>query len=108
MNKTLAAILLVAAGVAAPAIVLAQDADTSHPSHIVKDSAITTMVKSKLAAEHLRTLTRLHVATDANGVVWLRGTVRSQDMADRAVNIARNTDGVTDVHSNIRVVPPAS
>jgi hyperosmotically inducible protein len=107
MKKTLAAILL-AAAVAGPGIVLAQDADNSRPSHIVKDSAITTMVKTKLAAEHLRSLTHLHVATDENGVVWLRGTVRSQETADRAIAIARNTDGVTDVHSHIRVVAPSS
>ena len=62
-------------------------------------------MKTKLAAEHLRTLAHVHVDTDANGIVWLRGTVRTQEAADRALNIARDTEGVTDVHSNIRVVP---
>jgi len=83
------------------------DSDRDHPRDYVKDSAITTAVKSKLAADHLRSLTRLKVDTDRDGVVYLSGRVHSREAADRAVEIARNTDGVRDVRSHIVVEPDA-
>src|ERR1035441_3791002 len=87
------------------AVALAQDsdADRSHPKAFVKDSVITTKVKSKLAAEHIKSLGRIHVDTDENGVVWLRGTASTQEAADRAVAVARETEGVKDVRSHIKV-----
>jgi hyperosmotically inducible protein len=69
----------------------------------VKDSAITTEIKSKLAAEHLTSLERIHVDTDKNGIVWLFGTARSKEAADKAESIARATAGVKDVHGQITV-----
>ncbi len=92
-------------GVLSAPVVLAQDADVdrSHPKAFVKDSAITTKIKSKLATEHVTSLGRIHVDTDANGIVWLSGTARSQDAIDRAVAIAKDTDGVRDVKSDLRV-----
>ena len=100
-----------AAGAAAlalksPAWALAADdpnSDTSHAVAYVKDSAITTDIKTKLAAEHITSLERIHVETDKNGVVWLSGTARTQTAADKAVSIARVSDHVTNVHSDIRV-----
>jgi len=89
-----------------PVIALAaedSDADRSHPKAFVKDSVITTKVKSKLAAEHIRSLGYIHVDTDENGVVWLRGRAKTQEAADKAVEIARSTEGVKDVHSHIKV-----
>jgi len=106
MKSSIVTTLLVIASLSAPVIALAAedaDMDRSHPVAFVKDSVITTKVKSKLAAEHIKSLGRIHVDTDANGVVWLRGTARSQEAADRAVSIARETEGVTDVHSHIKV-----
>ncbi len=79
--------------------------DNSHPKAFVKDSVITTKVKSKLAADRLTTLAKIHVDTDDNGVVWLKGTTPTQEAADRAVAIARNTEHVVDVHSDIVVAP---
>jgi hyperosmotically inducible periplasmic protein len=79
------------------------DADRSHPKAFVKDSAITTKVKAKLAAEHITSLGNIHVDTDADGVVWLHGTAHTQEAADKAVAIARETDGVKGVHSRIKV-----
>ncbi|MBV8497576.1 MAG: BON domain-containing protein [Gammaproteobacteria bacterium] len=83
----------------------AQDADTdrSHPKAFVKDSAITTKVKTKLAAEHITSLGHIRVDTDENGVVWLSGSAHSREAVDRAIDIARNTDGVRDVHSTLKV-----
>jgi hyperosmotically inducible protein len=77
--------------------------DTSRAVIFVKDSAITTEIKTKLAAEHLTSLERIHVDTDRNGVVWLSGTISTQKAADKAVSIARETEDVKDVHSDLTV-----
>ena len=79
------------------------DGDRMQPKAFVKDSAITTKVKTKLATEHLTSLARIHVDTDADGVVWLSGTARTQEAADRAVALARETEHVKSVHSDIRI-----
>jgi hyperosmotically inducible periplasmic protein len=79
------------------------DTDRSHPKAFVKDSAITTKIKTQLAAEHITSLGRIHVDTDENGVVWLSGHARSQEAIDKAVSIARDTDGVKSVHSSIKI-----
>ena len=79
------------------------DADRGHPTTYIKDSAITTKIKAKLAGEHLSTLTRIDVDTDANGVVWLSGNASSQAEIDKAVSIAKNTDGVVTVKNNLKI-----
>ncbi len=95
---------LLAIGVACGPLAIADGGEgTSH--HYVKDSAITTKVKTKLAAKHLSTLTRIKVDTDENGVVWLSGRAPTQDASDLAGMIAKNTDGVNSVHNNIVVEP---
>lgn len=35
-------------------------------------------IKSKLAAGHLTSAAHIHVDTDSDGMVWLRGTARSE------------------------------
>lgn len=87
------------------AVALAQDsdADRSQPKAFVKDSAITTKIKTKLAAEHITSLGRIHVDTDKDGVVWLSGSARTQEAIDKAVSIARETKGVKDVHNHIKI-----
>lgn len=77
--------------------------DRSHPKDFVKDSAITAKIKSKLAAQHLSSLDRIHVDTDANGEVYLSGTARSQADIDKAVSIARSTEHVAGVQSDLTV-----
>jgi hyperosmotically inducible protein len=106
MNKKMATTLVVIGVLLGPVVAMAteeSDADRSHPKAFVKDSAITSKVKTKLAAEHITSLGRIHVDTDADGVVWLHGTARTQEAADKAVSIARETEGVKDVHSRIKV-----
>ncbi len=100
-NLIIAGVL--AASVACVPLALADDAGTDH--HYVKDSVITTKVKTKLAAKHLTTLTRIKVDTDENGVVWLSGRAPTQDASDLAAMIAKNTDGVASVHNDIAVQP---
>ena len=69
----------------------------------VKDSAITTKIKTKLAADHLTSLGRIHVDTDKNGIVWLTGTARSQEAIEQAVSLARKTEHVKSVHNDLTV-----
>ena len=79
------------------------DKDRSTPATFVKDSVITTKIKTKLAAEHLGSTKHIKVDTDMNGVVWMSGTTNSQDEIDKAVAIARNTEGVKSVNSDLKV-----
>ena len=105
MKLTMTTAALAAACMLAGPAVYAQDvdADRSQPKAFVKDSVITTKVKSKLAADHITSLGRIRVDTDANGVVYLSGSAHTKDAVDRAVQIARDTDGVRGVHSSLVV-----
>jgi hyperosmotically inducible protein len=87
----------------AAAAVCAVPAYAAEPdaSSFVKDSAITTKVKAKLAEKHMSTLTNIKVDTDNAGVVWLSGKAPTKDARDLAVMIAKDTDGVAKVHNNI-------
>jgi hyperosmotically inducible protein len=90
----------VAAGAAGAMSVMADSTDVGV---YVKDSVITTKVKSKLAAKHMSTLTKIKVDTDKDGVVWLSGTAPTKDASDLAEMITKDTDGVRSVHNNIAV-----
>jgi hyperosmotically inducible protein len=79
------------------------DMDRSHPKAFVKDSAITSKIKAKLAAEAPRSAAHIHVDTDADGIVWLSGYARSREEADRAVAIARETERVVAVKNEIKI-----
>ena len=79
------------------------DMDRSHPKAYVKDSAITAKIKSQLAAQHLSSLTRIHVDTDADGVVWLSGVATSKADIDKAKTIAMNTEHVVAVKNDIKL-----
>jgi hyperosmotically inducible protein len=107
MKHLIVASMLAASVVCAP-MAFADESGTASDSsshHFVKDSVITTKVKSKLAAKHLTSLTRIKVDTDENGVVWLSGRAPNQDAVDMAAMIAKDTDGVVSVHNGIAVQP---
>jgi hyperosmotically inducible protein len=102
--KIAAAVCLITGTLLAPVVMSADsDTDRSHPKAFIKDSAITAEIKSRLAAEHITSLSRIKVDTDKDGVVWLSGTARTQEAADKAAEIARNTKGVTEIKTDIRV-----
>jgi len=106
MKVSYAAALLLAGALLGPGLALAtepSDSDRSHPKEFVKDSAITTKIKAKLAAENVLSLGQIHVDTDKAGEVWLSGFARTEDAADKAVSIARETEDVKVVHSDIRI-----
>ena len=79
------------------------DTDRANPATFVKDSVITTKIKTKLAAEHGGSLKHISVDTDQNGVVWMTGTANSQQEIDQAIAIAKNTEGVKMVKANLKV-----
>jgi hyperosmotically inducible protein len=79
------------------------DADRAHPITFVKDSAITTKIKTRLAAQHMTSLGRIHVDTDNAGAVVLSGTARTQKAINKAISIATQTEGVKSVHSDITI-----
>jgi osmotically-inducible protein OsmY len=70
--------------------------------NVVADSVITTKVKADIFKEPELKSMAIHVETD-KGVVMLSGFVDSKADAEKAANIARNVEGVTQVKSAIKV-----
>lgn len=68
----------------------------------VADSAITAIVKSKLAVDNETSSANINVDTKG-GVVTLTGVVMTQSNKEQAERIARNTEGVTRVINNLTV-----
>ena len=69
---------------------------------VVTDAALTSAVKSKLLADPDVSGLKIDVDT-SNGVVTLNGTVSSRAEADRAMMLARNTEGVKSVVNRLKV-----
>ena len=68
----------------------------------ITDAAITSAVKAKFLAD--TTVKGLQIDVDTSGgMVTLNGNVSSRAEADRATNLARNTEGVKGVHSNLKI-----
>ena len=67
------------------------------------DAGITTAVKSKLAADDTVKAYRIDVDTKSR-VVTLNGQVDTARARSRAVELAKATEGVTDVVDNLTVV----
>lgn len=68
------------------------------------DPGVTTAVKAKLAADE--TVKAYQIDVDTNGgVVTLSGVVETQAAKDRAVQLARETDGVSSVEDRLTVNP---
>ena len=105
MKYKLATTCFVIGAMLAPVAAFAEDADADrpNPATFVKDSAITTKIKARLANENLASLKDIKVDTDRDGVVWMAGTVKNQSEADQAIMIARNTEGVKAVKSHLKV-----
>jgi osmotically-inducible protein OsmY len=69
---------------------------------VLGDGALTTKIKAKMALDDTVKARDLNVDT-ANGVVTVKGTVRSNAERDRALQLARETDGVRQVLDRITV-----
>jgi hyperosmotically inducible protein len=100
MKFKLAATCFVIGAALAP---VAFAADSDKPTTFVKDSVITTKIKTKLAAENPASMADISVDTDKDGVVWMGGTAKTQAEVDKALSIARSTDGVKTVKSDVKV-----
>lgn len=75
---------------------------TQAPGQQIDDAAITTSIKTKLAADP--DVAAINIDVDTNeGVVTLSGKVESQFQKDEAGRIARATDGVRSVINNLTV-----
>lgn len=79
------------------------DTDRAHPKMYVKDSVITAKIKAKLAAEKISSLAHIKVDTDSKGEVVLSGKVSTKAEEDKAISIARETEGVTSVKSTLHI-----
>jgi osmotically-inducible protein OsmY len=66
----------------------------------VAEGSLTTKIKAKMALDD--TVKALAIDVDTNGsVVTLTGTVHSEAERTKAVQLARETDGVTQVHDRL-------
>lgn len=68
----------------------------------LSDAGLTAKIKSKMALDDSVRARSIDVST-SDRVVTLRGTVRSAAEHDRAVQLARETDGVTRVVDNLTI-----
>jgi osmotically-inducible protein OsmY len=69
----------------------------------VSEAALTAKIKSKMALDdHVKART-INVTTDGT-IVTLTGTVHSDQERQRAVRLARETEGITEVVDRLRVV----
>ena len=69
----------------------------------VGDAVITTKIKAEFAKDKQVSAMHINVDTDDKGMVTLKGTAKSKAEADKAVQIAKDTKGVTSVKSEIQV-----
>lgn len=101
------ALLVAAPQAAQPA---SQDAKQTHEGkqdgNAVKDSWLTTKVKSKLFADSRVKGRMIHVET-SGAVVMLRGKVETAHEKMTAEDIVRHVDGVKSVQNVLQVVPDA-
>ena len=66
------------------------------------DGALTAKIKSKMALDDVVEAINIDIDT-VDGVVTLRGAVASADERERAVRLARETDGVTTVVDQLTI-----
>jgi len=70
----------------------------------IDDARITLAIKTKLAEEKAATLTRIGVKT-VQGTVYLTGVVETEELRQRASDVANEFEGVREVVNNLRVGP---
>lgn len=93
-------VIALSATLAACAVTRGQETMGNYAS----DTAITTELKAKYAADREVAATSIGVET-MQGTVQLSGFAKSQEEKDKAASIARATKGVTSVRNNIVVRP---
>lgn len=103
--KTNIAIMLVTAVLITPIAGHATDATsvTGSIKENVSDAVITTKIKAEYAKDRDVSAMKIRVDTDDKGIVTLSGNATSRAEADKAVKIARDTNGVSSVKDDIKV-----
>ena len=76
--------------------------DNRPASVVASDSAITTKIRGKYAADSVVSVFNIYVRT-YNGTVTLGGTVGSYVARDQAAALAKDTDGVIAVNNQITI-----
>jgi osmotically-inducible protein OsmY len=71
----------------------------------LEEAALTTKIKAKMALDDLVKARSIDVTTRGT-TVTLTGVVESKAEHDRAMALARETDGVTDVVDNMKMLQP--
>ena len=66
------------------------------------DASLTTKIKAKMALDDQVSAANIDIDTDGS-VVTLSGLVSSAEERERALRLARETDGVTSVHDRLTV-----
>jgi osmotically-inducible protein OsmY len=80
-------------------------AGTAHTAPVTENASLANAVRQRLLAERESELADLQVQVESGGTVRLSGRTYTLAMADRAVQIARTTPGVTRVRSDILALP---
>ena len=71
----------------------------------LEEAALTTKIKAKMALDDMVKARSIDVTTRGTSVT-LSGIVESKAEHDRAMTLARETDGVTDVIDNMKMLQP--
>jgi len=95
--------LVIVGALVAPLAAHADDKPAGPAKAWVKDSVVTTKIKTQLAASKISSLAMVHVETDADGYVQLTGKVATQAEKDRAEAIAKAVDGVKSVDNQLTI-----
>jgi len=104
MNSKLLAVLVIAA-LSMPALSFAQakQSMTEKVKENVKESVITTKIKAEYARDKEVSFRHIHVDTDDKNVVTLSGNAKSKSEMNKAIAIAKKTEGVAKVINHIKV-----
>jgi len=84
-------------------VACAQEIGEEQQLNFVTASAISAKIKAKFADSLMFSLGHILVDTDDHGFVVLSGHARNREQVEKAMSIARQTDGVTLVWNHIRI-----
>lgn len=95
--------LLFIAMFTAATFVLEAGAEPAAERQYVDGGVMAGQIRSHLASEGFSPITKIDVEANENGSVVLKGEAASDAEATRAVNVAKEVNGVTSVRSEILV-----
>lgn len=100
--RTLCTAVLVAVSLPVALSACAPSETRRSAGEVIDDATITTRVKAALAKDEVAKATQVDVDT-REGVVQLSGFVESQQVANRAEELARKVPGVKSVKNDMRL-----